>query len=321
MSVRHREKETDPVNQVKKFFATKPGFEFEKVAGSGMFGVTLCYLDKKATARGFQRIAVKVPTNSDETAGFLSESSMTQERKVLQRLGWAKHIVTLIAPAFEAKDAKWINNKALITEYLENGTLHSLRTRLKERQTDPPDLTRACVGMAYPPGLPHVLPKRPRSQLNESLNGIDIENPGQLMHNDLHDENIMIGDMDALEHSFFPIVKIIDFGQASELEGEGAVEDNISAIGNIMKELIWGSRLYVDFLNNVPFKQVPDPNLDEDLAALVTQCINGIPDERPSLRELLATIRPKLKQKYPDNPEETDEYITDLVQRNLLDAD
>ncbi len=55
--------------KVKTFFAEEPNYVFEKVAGTGAFGVTLCFRNEHAEPNGHRTIAVKAATWSNQDIG------------------------------------------------------------------------------------------------------------------------------------------------------------------------------------------------------------------------------------------------------------
>ncbi|KAI0908494.1 hypothetical protein F4824DRAFT_512605 [Ustulina deusta] len=308
--------------KVKTFFAEEPNYVFEKVAGTGAFGVTLCFRNEHAEPNDHRTIAVKAATWSNQDIGT--------EIKSLEPLIWAQHIVTIIKIPFKSNETRWMNDNTIITEYLENGTLMNLKRRLGENY--PPRklpnrilwamflcLVRGCIGMAYPPGNLRKTPRGPRDQLLETLpRNSNARPPSKLEHGDLHEANIMIGDFDPIEHRWFPVLKFIDFGLANEIDN--AVAENILAIGEVMCGLIWASRDITQLVNDKKGANILDRNLDSELLMLVAQCIETDPASRPSLSRLLSVIHPKLRQTYPNIPEESDHYISQLVQKYILDA-
>ncbi|KAI0452632.1 hypothetical protein F5B21DRAFT_526760, partial [Xylaria acuta] len=169
--------------------------------------------------------------------------------------------------------------------------------------------------MAYPQGDPRKVPRGPRDQLLETINN---HPPRKLQHCDLHDENIMLGDLDRIEHHRFPVLKIIDFGLA--FSSENAIEENIAAVGSVMGELIWRHGDMNQLINDKQRANIQDPNLDSELLMLAAQCVANDPASRPSLSRLLSVIRPNTRRTYPNIPEETDLYISQLVQKHIFDA-
>ncbi|KAI0412627.1 kinase-like domain-containing protein [Xylaria grammica] len=315
------EREQTAASRLQEYFENEPGFAFEKVAGSGGFGVTLCFRNKNADPNGHRMIAVKAPTWENE--------DVPRERQSLRPLVWAQHSVTLLAVQFESENAEWLKKNTIITEYLENGTLSSLKRRLGggyPRRKLPNRvlwaiflcLVRGCVGLAYPPGSRTKLPRNPRDQLLETIPDGNRP-PRELYHGDLHEANIMIGDFEPREHRNFPVLKFIDFGLSSEKED--AVSGNIMDIGQVMCNLMWSGWDISDLMIDKNSANILDPNLDDELLDWATQCIEDDPADRPSLSALLSAIRPNLQKTYPNIPEESDRFISELIQRNILDAE
>ncbi|KAI0444951.1 hypothetical protein F4803DRAFT_572056 [Xylaria telfairii] len=339
-------------NRVKSFFANEPKYEFEKVAGVGAFAVTLCYRNRDAGPSEYRRIAVKAITGSSADIG--------SEIEFLKSLIWAQHIVTIISIPLQSSETRWLKDNTIITEYLENGTLDQLKKRLGRYNHSPRKLpnrvlwaiflcrstkgfilekipaplettllkessntalvARGCVGMAYPPPGPRKAPRGPRDQLLETIPDEDkYRTPNDLAHGDLHSGNIMLGDLGRDEHSRFPLLKFIDFGLASR-GTENAVEENISAIGAVMCELILQSGDIHRLIDDKRGANVQDPDLDPELLMIVAQCVAEEPARRPSLSRLLSIIRSMLRRTYPDIREETDAYISELVQNNIFNA-
>ncbi|CAJ2504713.1 Uu.00g121070.m01.CDS01 [Anthostomella pinea] len=206
-------------------------------------------------------------------------------------------------------------------------------------------LTRARIAMSYPPWGSVANPIE-----RESISPATA--PLKLIHDDLHDENIMLGGLSHsdLEHRLAPILKPLDFGKAAQNPGadiDSAVKRNIQDIGKIMTTLVmrvyapWAEQDVVVNVRDaqglaVPLKVYTHPRLDEvshistDLKDLIFRCQSVDAQERPSLEELLQlcgnAVNNSVAQDYRGIPGyssfwETDEAIRDLEQRVLLDAD
>lgn len=87
-----------------------------------------------------------------------------------------------------------------------------------------------------------------------------------------------------------------------------------------MCELIWGGGDINQLVNDKRGANIHDPDLDAELLMMVAQCVAENAARRPSLSRLLSTIRPRLRRAYPNVREETDEYISELVQTNIFNA-
>ncbi|KAJ2989953.1 hypothetical protein NUW58_g3202 [Xylaria curta] len=153
-------------------------------------------------------------------------------------------------------------------------------------------VARGCLGMAYPPGDPTKTPRGPREQLLEAL-PLDVdENPQNLAHGDLHDENVMFGNLDSLEHGYFPVLKMIDFGMA--IIEFGGAKDNIFAIGEMMCELIYGERDIRELIDDKKGVNTIDPNLDSELLTLASYSPEK--EKEPSVKSLQDSHIPTTQQ-------------------------
>ncbi|KAI0377166.1 hypothetical protein F5Y04DRAFT_285112 [Hypomontagnella monticulosa] len=155
-----------------------------------------------------------------------------------------------------------------------------------------------------------------------------LQDEMHLSHNDIHDENVLLGiEVPDSEHGITPILKIIDFGMAQYVEGKD--NQNIQDIGEIMLYLI---SLNTEFLHpNIPEKDLPEivwagrkirtratriipfkKGVDPALQTLICACLN-YNDDRPSLKDLLlhaenAVTHPAAS--YRNKPEEQDDAIS-----------
>ncbi|KAI1487366.1 hypothetical protein F5X96DRAFT_650217 [Biscogniauxia mediterranea] len=123
-------------------------------------------------------------------------------------------------------------------EYMENGSLQDF-IRRTQRASIPNRilawmflcLTRACVAMAYPPGL-NPDGSRQEERVDPS------RKPTLLAHYDMTTENIMFGTVDpqSREHSIMPSVKLIDFGASGPRQAPIAVvPKNVSSFDQPLK--------------------------------------------------------------------------------------
>ncbi|KAI1288691.1 hypothetical protein F5Y03DRAFT_404561 [Xylaria venustula] len=163
-----------------------------------------------------------------------------------------------------------------------------------------------------------MTPTGPRDQLPETLpHETSTRRPVMLAHNDIHEANVMIGDSEGVEHSSFPVVKLIDFGAAEVTED--AIGDNIREIGELMRSLLWTGNIN-EIIRDKRTNNTLDPDLDLALLTLVAKCIEWNPARQPTLSELLSVISPKLQEIYPNIPEESDLNISQLLQIYIFDA-
>lgn len=89
-------------------------------------------------------------------------------------------------------------------------------------------MVRACVGLSYPATVSSTGGRR--------LETITKDAPLNLVHGDLHGENVMIGkhnDQLAFpEHALLPPMKLIDLGEASD-GGPRAASENINKVSMV----------------------------------------------------------------------------------------
>ncbi|KAI0101183.1 hypothetical protein F4814DRAFT_456117 [Daldinia grandis] len=252
--------------------------------------------------------------------------SVRKEAQCLNTLAFAEHIPRIIA--LQDHPLANLGVPFFVSEYMEHGTLSQFQERLRRADQILPNrilwsiflcLVRACIGMAWPPPGPDVGPEHTRPG-----------DPTTLAHNDMHDENLVFGDLDVVstgpnssDHSLVPILKLIDFGESVELPGgtdeyslnENHVNQHDKALNLAAYRLDGHSRRNRGTDKNVldvgvNMSQIiaqrgsvfpnearalirdPDvhPSLDPDLRLLVQRCIAVDPLNRPSLDELMELI-------------------------------
>ncbi|KAI0970141.1 hypothetical protein F4678DRAFT_480816 [Xylaria arbuscula] len=288
---------------------------------------------------------------------------LRHEIEILRRLNGSMHIVGLIAyrddPIAVAKRLSYLSppktalgqgdflaglvGPVLVMEYLDNGTLRRFRRRL-EMQPDPvPNPVRAVIAIAYPKAYdPDTTPTL------EQLPAPDVQ-PSDLMHNDLHDNNIMFGptDRSTPEHSLFPMMKLLDFGSARDLDkryGTSAVEHNLFDVSEIIynlipspspldsddpfafQELLSRYQEIETYATNLSDEAGRNLDLDTDLRDLICRSMAADVKDRPNLPEMLRITSQAVENKSAASfmayrTAETDEDIRHLLQRMIYDAD
>ncbi|KAI1770989.1 hypothetical protein F4818DRAFT_454902 [Hypoxylon cercidicola] len=189
-------------------------------------------------------------------------------------------------------------------------------------------LIRSCIAMAWPDS-------------RESI-GSGVESSG-LAHSDLHGGNVLLGNppRDG-EHIITPILKLIDFGLATEwpVEGNkpGTQHTNIADIGKLMADLIllghnplphyppaqfrWfdGRKIKTNAIHLVPFRR----GIDDLLLTLVCACSATEHLDRPTLSFLLANatkaVSGRTALRY-GSPTEEDNAIIQLWQDIVYNAE
>ncbi|KAI1266122.1 hypothetical protein F5Y18DRAFT_435047 [Xylariaceae sp. FL1019] len=235
-------------------FNNVPRYAFEDELGRGQSGVALLFRDSTVgrTAKRPERFCVKAMVG-------VTQPDLEIENNRLFRLRWAKHIIGLlkINPDPTKADGNFII-LAHITEYIPHGTLNRFAARWQQWETVPGQLPpnrilwpiflcfRAVVAMAYPPGNSTGSQRWPYETLLERVpSGPHNITPGVLSQGDMQSlDNWVFGEIEqarretrtdapgeGVEHSTLPIIKLIDYGQATEFEepepGTSDIDDNV----------------------------------------------------------------------------------------------
>ncbi|KAI0966918.1 kinase-like domain-containing protein [Xylaria arbuscula] len=339
--------------EIPDYFVSSPFWQYERMLGHGTYGLAILVGQKGRGSAGF-RMVIKVALDSGGT-------QLRNEISWLKQLNGAMHIVRMIAsmdPQSPFLDnnryppMSWvfdalvrIRGPLLAMEYINNGNLTTLFSRIEERGLHMPNrmlwslflcMVRACIGMAYPIGAALT---SPISTLEMIPPG---RTPGLLKHGDIALRNIMIGtpgeDKAGLEkeHITGHVFKLIDFG-AAEAAPPG-LSNNIFEISEALASFIT-MKPYIIF-NQVGMHKGfktrgayllsgpegdPYPWLDTDLSDLMAECMYLDPERRPTLQQALDRASRAVLDKTPDmfvNPDdETDEAIRNFAQEFILDAD
>ncbi|KAI1499025.1 kinase-like domain-containing protein [Biscogniauxia marginata] len=345
---------TNQQDHVKSFFTDATRFGFEKPVGNGGFGFGLLFHERLPDGTQ-QRFVVK--------RAMAIQSQVENEIVWLKLLQHAKHVVNLVHIERNplepnAQGQGGIMGPFIVMEYLENGTLDTLASRTEG--VDLPNrvvtfillcLTRACIGMAYPPPGPNPDGSQPEETTDPS------KAPGLLAHFDINNGNVMFGRLDRTrrEHALLPILKLIDFGLASnkdypstaapqQVAGFDAVlqlekhrtngatshgvEANICDIANVLVLTLARIGMGTDEKCR---REMMNPNnfahLDNDLRLLIARCLAADPSNRPKLDDLLARLQQLVRDQadiayaqQPGKSRESDAEIEAFVQRYILDA-
>ncbi|KAI1824112.1 kinase-like domain-containing protein [Xylaria intraflava] len=114
----------------------------------------------------------------------------------------------------------------LITEMMENGDLANFIARVRLHNEKFPNailwrlllcLVRMCIGLAYPPINQGIFDNP--APIRETLPANPAEPSRRIVHFDFDPWNIFVGDVGKeFEHSFTPLIKLGDFGLATEVK-------------------------------------------------------------------------------------------------------
>ncbi|KAK8139988.1 hypothetical protein PG984_000054 [Apiospora sp. TS-2023a] len=242
------------------YFATRPNnFQLERFLASGAGANAWLVRYRKQAGDRWGRIVLKTPlgisaAGYDEDpfdVGFGVEE-FKAEREILNAIR-TRHLVKLVQFSHAEDPLKQDGprdffQRWIYLEYLQHGTLGEF-TRKCTRHGIPhlPNrllwriflcLIRACIAMAYVPDVPVD-----RYDENEEPCALNTESVSY-SHNDMHSDNIMIGDMlsdpDDVEHFISPVIKFIDLESCAQYtggEGKG-VQRNLEKVAENMMELI-----------------------------------------------------------------------------------
>ncbi|KAI0469483.1 hypothetical protein F4859DRAFT_515975 [Xylaria cf. heliscus] len=270
-------------------------------------------------------------------AGFPGVArTVARERNLIHRVRFARHIVKWLKltpdPMAPGPGNAGFSQPYFFLEYLENGTLGQFQKRIQNVGTlalpsglEIPFLLpnrllwsiflcliRACVGMAWPPDGPEVVLEVPAPP-----------EPSTLAHMDMHNDNVMFGDLEQkeAEHTIVPIAKLIDLGDADERPaGEytfppdpsamsrydnvlllatyrpntgrrnQGIDKNILDVGVLMANLIANQPGFVITCQRNMMDTNIHPYLDRDLRVLIQRCLAVDPENRPRLEELIDLV-------------------------------
>ncbi|CAJ2512821.1 Uu.00g009400.m01.CDS01 [Anthostomella pinea] len=313
--------------RLQTYFSEDKRYVLYRSLPSGASGDCRGYIEDFGSGRT-RKFVVKWPNDDDETV----IDGLRNEIAWLQVLRFAEHIVSPL-PISTGKELP--KDVYIFLEYMENGTLSEFLERIGSMAI--PNrilwslflcLIRACVSMAWPPaaGQPEEVKPGP---------------PSRLSHWDMHDENLMFGQFNTayLEHRFIPILKLIDFDNATLIyfeekpdadvvakfdnDRESQHVTSLGASANVLDVGIAMTRMlaqhrFLDVGGCREAIQHEYPTLDFDLQLLVVRCLAAEPKNRPSLEELLRVAFTAVATKAFTG--ETDEVIQQIIQAFILDG-
>ncbi|KAF3016831.1 hypothetical protein E8E14_011012 [Neopestalotiopsis sp. 37M] len=208
-----RAKVNEKTEVVKAWFSSRLSYSYESVLGSGANGVAWLLVEAAQDGSQGRKFVMKRAMEDKDAI-----SQLRNEIKVLRLLAGSQHIVQIIPSLDLEDDAEFRRELTLITEYLPNGTLDRLITRLESRSNYVPNrllwrvflcLIKASIALAYPHQSRGNRPE-------EWPSGTALTLP--IVHGDIHAKNVAFGELDAGEHNLVPIAKLIDFGCADTFD-------------------------------------------------------------------------------------------------------
>ncbi|KAH8157089.1 hypothetical protein CIB48_g11154 [Xylaria polymorpha] len=307
-----------------EYFAAHHNIEFVRRLGLGTGAVALLFREPAREApetKEGRNIVVKFAFSEYENRNKQADEEIENERRWLTMLQGSQHIVKVLG--YEVDRSK-ISRPVLVLEYVEYGSIQDLCKRLTAGNVGVPNrvlwsmflcLIRACVGFAYPPW---------QNDEKETIPEDGIKKPSSIIHNDLHDENVLIGELipDNIEHRDAPILKIVTGVIAkkySTLRDENMEVDIPDETGNVRKIIAFTDPALRD-----------SPYLLPALRNLLLLCQAANPKDRPSLQYVLKTcedaVTTHTAQSYTgiagyDSALESDDSIRSVIQQIVFNAD
>ncbi|KAI1194240.1 hypothetical protein F5X97DRAFT_327797 [Nemania serpens] len=117
----------------------------------------------------------------------------------------------------------------IMLELLENGDLSHFIVKVRERYDTIPNrvlwrfflcLVRMCIGLTYPPDRREEYNGLP-GPIKETVPDPLKRNPSRIVHFDIDPKNVLIGDFVGDNHEVTPLLKLGDFGLATEVADNG----------------------------------------------------------------------------------------------------
>ncbi|KAI1270732.1 hypothetical protein F5Y18DRAFT_434981 [Xylariaceae sp. FL1019] len=288
-----REAAEAEAQRIRRAFDRSRAFEYESMIAHGVTGVS-CKIRTKSQRGKSSRFVVKRAFRG-------GEQLIRAENRILIRLRGAAHILQLFRVDARLNfPLSQGDANTIITEYVENGTLYDFF------------VVKFCIAMAYPPeakpasvAVSEEIPTDPGKRQRKY----------QLKHNDMHMNNILIGDLAigkgyGVEHGLVPTLKLIDFDHAHIVADpqnhDLGVRENIFDIGENMRALIAldgrlqpardvqidrPPRRYHIRTRAADLQPATYPGTDPDILYLIMWCMAEDPLDRPTLEALDGEVR------------------------------
>ncbi|TGJ87151.1 hypothetical protein E0Z10_g1636 [Xylaria hypoxylon] len=362
--------------ETRNAITTSKTWTFEKTLGYGAYGLTMLLSDRDPlNLRPVRKVVLKRPLMPETGV-----DDFVREAEALRNLRGHAHIIQLInytanvgdfrsrggrlARAFRRVKAAFNNppvnlfralsynhgGPAILSEYLENGSLVRVMERLFDRRDQLPNrilwswyhcMVSACVALTYKKEGPEGGPlEREKPQANGEHY--------RLIHNDIAHRNMMVDQCEPMvrQHRLVPKLVMIDFGLArqaipgDEIRSEqmNLTDINIMMLGLIIPRsaVVHAEDLRLARWNGMITQAAcilnDDrlPYLDPDLQMLLAEsfkCNDELePYGRPSLEETFQRTRRGMRKPATSYSEalrilELDETVWMIMQNLIFDAD
>ncbi|TGJ85878.1 hypothetical protein E0Z10_g2868 [Xylaria hypoxylon] len=249
----------------------------------------------------------------------------------------------------------------IILELLENGDLASFIIKVRAHNEKIPNrvlwsfllcLIRMCIGLAYPPDRIESYNSLP-GPITETVPHYLKDKPARIVHFDMDPNNIFVGGLTGEEHQMTPILKLGDFGMATEIlddqhdmyyehrrhwgkRGFFAPEqfcadwDYITRDRNLIKSHpiagnyhwhtnVWGLGMYKEtyWTYGAHIANGRYDHVDKLIQGIILRCQANFPEDRPRLGALEEFVLSNMNKGYP---EETDLDIVKWVHQILYEV-
>ncbi|KAI2631818.1 hypothetical protein GGR54DRAFT_581123 [Hypoxylon sp. NC1633] len=278
-----------------------------------------------------------------------AQAALRREQMHLVRLRGCMHIVQLVGIANNPLRQHGDLGEWVALEWLPNGTVYSFIHKARQAGlVRLPNrllwrfflcLVRSCCGMAWP------------SNRRDGQMEVESPKPGVLplglSHNDIHSGNVLLGDFieNDLDHQMSPILKLIDFGIATDTiteDIEASRLSNLAAVGKVMVMLMTlhttvdQTPAVVSIFNQTWFTEanaivpqtpggpLPIPELDDWMVLLVAMCMAMDRSRIPTLESLFTDVHTAVVQRtaehYGNSVDESDDTVFSICRRVMFNA-
>ncbi|OTB05544.1 hypothetical protein M426DRAFT_10589 [Hypoxylon sp. CI-4A] len=346
----------ETAKKFQKIFDSDSRFIYRDLISFGVAGSAhrIQHIQKDhGTITGVKDFIVKQAYEND----FFATFGLKEETVYLKAMRGCMHIGQSIDIVDDPLSLAGCPGKWLFLEWIPNGTLATFIDKAKAMGVKRfPNrllwrfflcLVRACCAMAWPRNY-----QDGRIEIETPLPDVD---PIGLTHNDLHSNNIVLGEGDldiGGEHGISPVLKVIDFGQSGIIEPDdpystiaSTMRTNMTEIADIMMQLIamdisveWNKKgTIINYLGQdietranaiLPAYQhgpSPYPWLDEWMATIISLLLAAEQEKHmPTLPALTNWVvyacRNRTAEFYNNPAVESDGVIIESVKKIIYDA-
>ncbi|KAI1328108.1 hypothetical protein F5Y16DRAFT_398756 [Xylariaceae sp. FL0255] len=350
-----------PHSIAREYFTHHPNFELERTLGNGIGGIAFQFKENIQN-KGLIRWAVKFALYESQVYNLEKEIRLLQTLRGALHIAQLRAANNDLRSPTTGPRTRQV---ALITELVKNLSLQDFVDRFLQQFRDQPAVIwpnrllwyifLCCASQAF-----HILPRSnvinigatcsscpvtriacalafPPNQRDDDTE-LSLEEPSTYQSNDqkaraiFHGDfgnwnNLIFGDTEQSqrEHNIFPILKLIDFGEAKTDLKDISLPNPLAQVGTITQanlyEIGWLMKRLTDVYNE--YDLIHLPNADQALYDLVARCTHNEAAQRPSLEELSNTIETKLGLEESDGQvsfvgNESDQELERIVRECVL---